>query len=421
VRWIRAYSRYFNDRYQTYGRHVHYWVYWANTASGSTRRADAADNYARLRPFAALDNTEGAYSESYLDAMAGDHGVFMFQGSPFSGTTADFFRKYAPRVWSFVPDVEHWAAGFVSYVCTKVAPYPVAHAQGGIGNDGRPFNGRSRKYGKYGFLSPADPARPGHSQFAQLAKDGLAQCGVRPVVEGRFTSANPNSYYDGSGDNAGVENAAALKQADVTTVVYLGAADEYTGNAADGIKYYPEVLVAADGSADRLVGARLQNQNWWRNAWVMSHQLRVDRMEEDPGTAACLEGDHSLTVRACDFAAIHYRDHFMLFKAIQAAGPRLTPQTVDRGMHAIPAQSSTNPYVASCYFDPADFSCVKDFIEAWWDETGRVPGIASPGCYRLPHLGQRFLAGDWPPGDDVFVNASDPCTAYSRGGQQWDP
>src|SRR5581483_8863975 len=50
VRVLKGFAKYFNDRYQTYGRHVHYWAYFSDSDTAALRRSDAAKNWERLRP-----------------------------------------------------------------------------------------------------------------------------------------------------------------------------------------------------------------------------------------------------------------------------------------------------------------------------------------------------------------------------------
>jgi hypothetical protein len=74
---------------------------------------------------------------------------------------------------------------------------------------------------------------------------------------------------------------------------------------------------------------------------------------------------------------------------------------MDRGFHAIPAKPSTSPYQPSCYYDPGDYTCVKDGVAEWFDVNtacGSGDGSSS-GCFRMWRNGQRFLPGQWPEGD----------------------
>jgi hypothetical protein len=152
-------------------------------------------------------------------------------------------------------------------------------------------------------------------------------------------------------------------------------------------------------------------------AWIMAYLLGLLSLDEDYGFRACVEGDPNLTRASCQSAANYHHDHYMLFKMIRSGGPRLTPIEVDRGMHSIPKVASTNYTEASCYFDPSDYTCVKDAMEQWWDGAGRVPSASSPGCWRMVSGGKRYLPDTWPRSDDVFYNGmNEPCNGYTLGG-----
>ena len=99
------------------------------------------------------------------------------------------------------------------------------------------------------------------------------------------------------------------------------------------------------------------------------------------------------------------------------AGPRLGPTSVDKGYHAIPKIPSTNPKVPACFYDPGDYTCVKDAVVMWWDPQGKPPGSTSQnGCWRMYEGGKRYLAGTWPQGDVLAQRTpADICNNYQTG------
>ena len=97
----------------------------------------------------------------------------------------------------------------------------------------------------------------------------------------------------------------------------------------------------------------------------------MNRPEDSPGYRAVKEGDPDADDNAVFSALDVYSDHFMLFQAIQVAGPKLTPEAIDEGFHAIPEKASVDPYIAAFFFDPGDYTSVKDSAEIWWDPNGR--------------------------------------------------
>jgi hypothetical protein len=409
IRILKAFSHYFNERFQTYNRHVHYWAFIASSQndSAASRRGDAAANIERLHPFAVLDEaTFGGFNQDYDTAMA-QQKVVVFS-STLGSLPGSYYRKTAPLSWAFFPDVEHWAALYSSYVCQKVAPNPVSHYGNppGVG----PPNGTKRKFG---IWYTVDPGATKFTEFARLVMSEIkTQCGIVPVE----ATYSHDGYATDASDTGteGAQAAAKFQGAGVTNVLYAGGTETRFSNSTDAIHYYPEIVLAGNLANDNNFIGQVQNQNSWQNASVMSYVIRVHRLEDAPGYRAYKEGDPSGDRGGGSFAADDYRDHFMLFQGIQVAGPRLDPQTIDQGFHAIQPKLSSNPYSPALYFDAGDYTMMKDGMEGWWDPQGHPDsgGNGQPGCWRLPLGGKRFTTGHWPPGDDAFKHPDDPCTNY---------
>ena len=409
VRILKAFSRYFNDRFQTYGRHVHYWAYFSGAGTAAERRGDAAGQFEKLHPFAVVDEAVFfGYNAEYETAMA-EYGVTTF-GSTQSSVENAFYRKNAPLSWGFFPDVEHWAALYSSYICKKVAPFPVKRFGRSPGS-GAP-NGGKRTFGVW---STTDPAQPGLQLFAEKVKDEIAKCGVEPVAEATYSKSGYAIDATDTGQEAAA-GAGRFQSHNVTTILYIGGAETRLSSSLDAIGYFPEIIVAGNLDTDNNYIGQLQDQAVWQNAWTTTFQLRINRLQDSPGYRAYKEGDPSGDDSAGFYAQDYYRDNFELFQGIQVAGPRLNPKSMDSGFHAIPSRESKDPYTAALYFDPGDYTSVKDDAEGWWDPQGRSPpgGQPStrPGCWRLVREGRRFLAGRWEGADDVFRNRSDPCTGF---------
>jgi hypothetical protein len=408
VRVLKSFSHYFNDRFQTYNRHVHYWAYFTSgsNTSAAQRRGDAVANVERLHPFAVLDEaTFGGFNEEYDTAMNQLH-VLTFSSSQGSLPNS-YYRTNAPLSWGFYPDVEHWAALYSTYVCKKVAPYPVSHYGNPPGAG--PPNGAKRKYGLWYTV---DPGAPQFTTFAQLVKTQLrTQCGITGVD----ATYSRDGYAADSGDTGteGAQGAAKFQGAGVTTVLYLGGTETRFSDSADAVRYYPEIVVAGNLANDNNFIGSVQNQNVWQNASASIYRVRINRLQDAPGYRAYKEGDPSGDDSAGVVARDEYRDNFMLFQGIQIAGPRLSPESVDQGLHAIQPQLSTSPYAPALYFDGGDYTMMKDAMQGWWDPQGHpfnpTGGAQVPGCWRLGVQGKRYTAGHWPAGDDAFRDRNDPC------------
>lgn len=408
VRMLRGFSRYFNYRYQTYNRHIHYRAYYTSAATAAGRRGDAVEMWERLHPFAIVDAATFNGFNSEFETAVTQLGVLSF-GSTQGSLPNAFYRKNAPLAWAFWPDVEHWARMYSSYVCQKVAPFSVKHF-GDPPGVGAP-NGQRRRFGLWW---PDDPAHPELKLYADLVKQQLRACGVKDWMEESYS----HSGYAVDGKDKGTEGPQAVARfrgasgSDVTTVLYIGTETRFA-TAADSAHYYPEIVVAGNLDNDNNFIGSVQNQNVWQNAWAMTFHIRIHRLRDSPGYRAYKEGNPNGDDNAGLEARDAYRDHFMLFQGIQVAGPRLTPDSVDQGFHAIPERESKDPYEAAFFFDPGDYTSVKDAAEEWWDPQGRPDGGgASPGCWRMVNEGLRNLAGDWKGGDQAFAKPTDPCTGY---------
>ncbi|HVF12329.1 MAG TPA: hypothetical protein VNA87_04510, partial [Actinomycetota bacterium] len=406
------------ESFQTYNRRVHLYIYWGScggSCPASARRGHAADIWETLKPFAVIDKAFfGGNNDIFAEAMALRR--VSIYGS-FGVLENAFYRKLAPKFWSFYPDVEHWADSYVSYVCSKVKGTRVAYADG-EDIDGNPLNGQERKYG---LMYSADPLYPGLKRFYDLAKPALTECLGQQLTEVSFPYAGYAKDLGGDPKKQGyaVDNVATMRSERVNTVLWLGGMETKTGFAAESAQWFPEWVVAGDLVIDDLINGREQNQKVWSHARVVSKQLREDSFQTTPGRRAFRDAEPDGRQIHEYYANLYYRDLFTLFKAIQVAGPRLTPQAVDAGQHAIPRVRSTSPYVAACFYDPGDYSCVKDAHVAWWDPNAPDPnGEVGQGCWRLVQQGTRYLTGTWTQSRDdapqgvtePFVNgANDPC------------
>lgn len=406
VRQTRALANYFNRHFQTYDRRAHFWVYF-NDGQGSvtSRRAEAHANWDTIRPFAVLDQaTFNGNNQAYQDAIAA-RGVLVFTSE--TALPNAFYRKFPSFAWGFWPDVEHWSDLYASYVCQTLVGRPATRMGNPPGTD--PRNGQTRKFG---LFFTTDQKAPGLIHFAKITREKLRKCGIpKDAPEGFF----PESRFAVNPRDTGKPQADAVAKfqaAGVTTVLYLGGVEGKFSHLADKAGYYPEIVIADDLFQGNNVTAREQNPTVWQNAWAVHFQVRFDDPLDSPGYAAYRESYPGAPEDEARYVNEIYRDHFMLFQAIQVAGPRLSPEQVDKGFHAIPPKkSSRNPYEAACYFDPGDYSCVKDATVIWWDPTGVSAGDGKPGCWRYAREGRRFQANRWPGTLEVF-DPDDACGGY---------
>jgi len=411
VRAFRVFQQYFNTRYQTYGRTVRLWVYFTGpgTATPESRRAEANGNVAARDPFAVI-GYPGSLEDDYLRTIAG-HGVLNF-GS-MEGRPASFFGEHPGLIWSYTASIDEKAKLYGSYVCAEIVDEPVSFsANADVGQPRR-----------LGMLRTTDDRYPGFQLFAEVARQHIEDCGGKFVADVTFPVADRvhgnRSDTAESNSTVGPGNIAEFVANGVTTVIWPQGYETDHTHAARRANYLPEWVIAGDGRHEGYLGAQQQEQSVLdTHAFVVTGQPLEGETEE----TACFQAFEEAAPGHPDVSftcAIHqdwYHDLRQLFTGIQVAGPRLEPRSIDRGFHAIPAIASTDPRVPACFYNPGDYTCVKDGVAMWWDADATAPGANTPGCWRMPEAGRRYFAGDWPRADAASrMSDDDPCNGFSGG------
>ncbi|MBA3655635.1 MAG: hypothetical protein H0W70_15745, partial [Actinobacteria bacterium] len=397
TRQLRLLQRHFNERYQTYGRFVHFFIYYdGGPFSPESRKATAADNASTVKPFAVVNGISG-FGEDYLAEMARRGVISFIPGGTdnLAGLPASDLRRFPGMVWGFDPSVELRAENFAAYVCQKVVPFPVSFS--GNGDAGQP-----RKLGLL-WLDDAENAFPQLRVYADIVRRRVTECGGKFVVEKTFPayctpsggagvcSADP-AYYQNAPDNM-----AAFKDAGVTTIIWAGGGDINQAKAAARLRYFPEIVLGGDNLNEVTLEGQFSDQSVWRHVFAVTTYTRQNPLTETPCYQAAKEVDpasDSTDIR--NFGCKQYPAVRQLFTGIQVAGPRLGKTSMDKGFHAIPSVQSPDPRVPACFYDDGDYTCVKDAAVLWWDPAGDDPESTNPGCMRMVESGKRYRTGDWP-------------------------
>jgi len=413
TRQLRLYQRHFNERYQTYGRLVHFFIYYdGGPFSPESRRATAADNSAKVKPFAVV-NDINAFAGEYLAEMAKRGVVSFIPGGTanLAGLAASELAKFPAMAWGFDPSVELRAENFAAYVCRKVVPFPVSFS--GNGDINQP-----RKLGLL-WLDSQEKAFPQFKVYTDIVRRRVKDCGGVFAVEKTFPfycspsggtglcSADP-TYYQNAPDNM-----AAFDDAGVTTIIWPGGGDINQAKAAARRSYFPEIVLGGDNLNEVTLEGQFSDQSVWRHVFAVTTYTRQNPLTETPCYLAAKEVDpasDSTDIR--NFGCKQYPAVRQLFTGIQVAGPRLSTTTMDKGYHAIPAVQSPDPRVPACYYLAMEYTCVKDAAVIWWDPAADDPESTNPGCMRMVEGGKRYLTGGWPR-EDVAAKrrADDLCNA----------
>ena len=401
----RGWEHYFDLHYQTYNRHVQFWVQYgsissAGTADASTREADAAFGYQTVHPFAVIDyGSLGGFQDIYNNYMV-QHGVLLF-GSAF-GRTEAFYSKYPGLQWGYDPTTEEDAQTYTRMVCAKLNNQPVDSSAG--------FNGQSRKFG---FMEDGDPSATNYAAEDSLVLQDLkSDCGLTPAVSVSF----PHDGYAVDTQTIpsyAVDNMLKFKQDGVTTILWPVGYEVKQSQEADSLNYFPEWILGDDPTQFSSFGGDFQDTKAWSHAWIVSSVTYTPEAHQE----ICYQSYRSVDESAADSdvsqtACAEYNDLRQLFDGIQVAGPKLTPHSIDEGFHAIPAVASTNPQVPACFYNQGDYTCVKDSVLEWFNPNGTDPNNPQPGCWQMIDDGTRFLNG-FPSGNlAAQQNPADVCNGF---------
>ena len=404
VEFARVYQRYFNERYQTYGRFVHFWVYCSEPgATEERRRADAVDNYAEIKPFAVIvSDTYYGGGTVYIEEMA-RKGVLNF-GS-YEQRPAALFSKFSGHIWGYEPSVEQQVRQFASYVCRQIVPYPVSFGDPSL-------NGRPRKLG---LIFTSDPRHHYKARFARAARAEIQKCGGQFVADATFPECCGIQTTEAvTGDSIAAMD--YFRSRGVTTVVWGQGYSNQFSNSAAQLSYFPEWVLAGDRFTEDIVSAKYQDPRNWNQAIVVSNVPMVGHRRQEQCFMALREAQPGFAFADSSFPCLSYATFRQLFIGIQVAGPKLTPASVDRGFHAIPALPSPDPSVPSCFYELSDFTCVKDSVPLYWDADAQSSYSGAPGCYRAPRGGARTIRDEWAREEaSSYRSAEDPCNGYTTG------
>ncbi len=410
VRVLRVWQQYFNTRYQTYGRFVRFTVYYGNGGdTAEERRADAADNFRVVKPFAAiLDSSFSGGNNAYLDSML-NRGVLNF-GS-FVGQSASFYQRYPKLLWGYLPSLEIQAQQYADVLCTKYVGHPVDHSP--------QFAGEERVFG---MTYTSDPEQPGLREFKDAVVERFRSCGGELDDDNIVTFPRSGYAVDNSQTpQYALDNMARLQNNGVTTIIWPGGLETRQSQAAGNLGYRPEWILAGDGDLDSEGDSQVQDQDVWANAVVVSNRTFVP---DDATRQVCFQAFRSVDQEAPrrdvdPYGCEWYSDLRQLFIGVQVAGPRLGPTSIDKGFHAIPAVPSDDAQVPACYYLPDDYTCIKDVVIGKYNPAGRE-GSSAPGCYQFAE-GKRYLGTNIPEGNATAqMSPDDPCLGYTDG-RQIDP
>jgi hypothetical protein len=415
VKTVKALLRYFQVHFQTYNRRVRMVGHASGSGLGTTPSARIVDMQimADMDPFAVVTLIENA------QAMAPLAKEFQI---PIFGWNEDIplaeYEDNAPYVWSFMPDQSTETVWSAEFLCRKLRGYPARFTTDPL------LLGQPRKFGLI-YQNPEDSQRgPFLSQLAGELISGVDRaCGMR---------FDYIKSFKGNGDGQAASMMTEMKQKTITTVVCYCIAQQNElqvpkmQGAASGLSYYPEWYWDSTAAMDRTLWQQeygnpkhqgFGSSYLWRQGPFETTYAYKAFLEQEPGQTPNLRFNFEI-----------YHTFLSLFSGIQAAGPGLTPDAVQRGMFTFKSpdykgeqwlgRAKQDPYVPTGGYGgggPSRYTFVHTAQAWWYDPTGTPPGRSEPnGCIRVVEDGRRYFGPEWPRGDADLFNPDDPCTEDTR-------
>lgn len=362
-------ERYFNDNYQFYGRQLRLLKAPDDGGGGQTARAALVDE--QLQAFASThENTSGG--AEYAIELARRGVIVTTDRSQFSN---DFMRERRPYMWQYSMAADDLMAQIGDWACARLVDRPARHAGAATGI---PMNGQVRKFGLIANVeqggSPFDPAP---------LEQSLRACGGELAVRTDVAQANIDPVASSTAISRMLQNG-------VTSIFCLCHAAFWgdVGRAAEAQGYFPEwllsnIILNDHSPVVKLFGPGAEQRVHAFGITGFNRQLRVDedwawrsRREIAPN---CCGSDVALLA---SYHLFTYRELMLLATGIQAAGPKLTPETFEQGLRRIRFANPPDPAhpPRMDLSRPDNFGVVTDTAEWFWSESApaaypdEVPG-----------------------------------------------
>jgi hypothetical protein len=388
---VEGYAKFLQTYYETYGRTIDLIPFVATGASDDdvAAVADAETIAQTIKPFAVIGGPilTAAFGEEIVANK-----IFCIDCIPSQPNS--FYAQHSPYVIGLEPNADEGQVELADYIGAQLAGRPAAFA-------GDPaMHHKTRKFGLIYLSTGGQAAQIQLDHFEQ----SLAKFGVKLAVTLAYTS--PLTI-----DSVGF--IAKLKAAGVTSVIFDG--DPVTPasitRAATSQNYYPEWIISGSALTDTAIFARTYDQQQWAHAFGISF-LAARTDPKVSGSIYLYHWFYGKNPPAKTGAATTTPDITLLFVAVQATGPDLTPANLLAALFALPKppEALTQPMISfgnHGIWPQTSYLGIDDATEIWWNPNAYGPDELNhlgKGLYEYVQGGKRYLPGHWPHvAPDVFT------------------
>ena len=385
--------RYYQTYYETYGRTVEMVPFVASggAADEVAARADAVRIAEEIQPFVVWQGP--ALTPAFGDELAA-RGVMCIACVP--GQPSEFYEERAPYVWAIDGSLAQKQDHVFEFV------EQAADRQPGVTRRRGPRRRRSASSGWLYIETSASSTELAEQLAARMEEAGAPLAEVIPYA------LDPATIQQ-----TALQAITRLKTAGVTTVIFSGdpvAPRDFTREAT-AQAYFPEWVVAASTLVDTNAFARTYDQQQWAHAFGVT-QLAARLAPDIAGYPTLYEWFNGEPPPADAEIGVDQPQAALFFSILQNTGPELTHETwsqalldadpTARGAISQPSLSWGDKGV----WDGVDYHGIDDATVFWWDPVTSGPDELrreAPGMYRFVDGGTRYLPGEWPEEDRLFV------------------
>jgi hypothetical protein len=390
IETVDGYVKFLQTYYETYGRKIDLvpFVATGNATDEVAARADATTIAETIKPFAVLGGPilTSAFGQEIVASK-----IFCVACMPSQPNS--YYTQHSPYVIGLGMNADEGQIQLADYIGSQLGNRPAAFA-------GDPaMRHEKRKFG----LVYISTGQESNTQTDDLVQS-LGKLGV--TLSARLAYSSPVTI-----DAVGL--IAKLKAAGVTSVIFSGdpVAPGALTRAATSQNYFPEWIISGAALTDTAIFARTYDQRQWAHAFGITFGgARTDPSVS--GSTYLYHWFYGKNPPAATGAAVTTPLITLLFVALQATGPHVTPANVLAALFAAPKppEALTQPMITygnHGIWPVTDYQGVDDATEIWWNASASGADELNhqgQGLYEYVDGGKRYLPGGWPhTAPDVFT------------------
>ena len=389
---MRGMLDYFEAYYETYGRKINLVTYEGTGIASDdvTARADAVKIAEQYQPFAVLGGP--ALTNAFADELAARE-IMCIGCTP--GQPEEFYVDRDPYVWGLATAAVQSQTHALEVLEKQLIGKNATHGGDAVVN-------QPRKFGLL-YIESSTTSQELADRFASEMEALDA-----PFAEKVAYTLDPATIQQQAS-----QVITKLKAAGVTTIVFTGdpVAPRDFSREATAQEYFPEWFFAQSALIDVTAFARTYDQQQWAHAFGVTG-LAARGNPTTTGYYALYEWYHGSPPPADESIGVFVPNAALFMAIVEGTGPNLTAATWRDALFAFEGTTKaiSQPYLS--YGDKGywggvmDYQGVDDATLIWWDPTATGPDEIRKegmGMYRWVDGGARYLPGEWPTEDKLFV------------------